>query len=614
MYTKGSYIAVAKMAGRVSVSDGSEGSASDYDGPWSDEEDFCDGDVFAKLRCNAITKLNSDIAAVLKNEIKTVLSKALSESLIGEDMHNKGMTSQSDPQLQATQFLGMVKAQIVIKQSFYSTFLEILRSTTALEHLADRIEKEVNRLEKREERKKRKSAGSSAGGGMSGGGGGGGGDDGRFYGGVAKWDLHCDDDDDKTMRDDEGFQSDQCVSATIVGSNVAETPPDRVASMRSSTNNFGEEPVQNQTRNSDILISPCDPQVEMITPQQTSEGGEGEGADVLSDTQSEVQSSKETMGEKATNDSVGAGGSVFVFQSQQTTQGVVAERNALQSRLKAMESQLNEVKARHDKKLSRKEEELSHRMAEIERKSRDIESLKEAHESKVKQLEEKHEEKMAQLRSDQWKIGEKLQKAKEEKVALEREKQAQKQLEHFEEEKRKYKAEKEQLELNYRDKIQKLESIVEKEKSEAKLKEEFLSMREEKADEIAALKDEIDKLKEKNFEARMEVQVQREQMETQKERAKNEVQREQIETQKERAEKEKALLEADLRKEILLKEQTEKMSKLLRPESVEGQPCIHASVYACLCVLFVMVVASSLFLYLYHPLSVFIIMCIIILM
>ena len=112
-----------------SMASKSSSSTSGGSSAGSDEEDF--GGDLAERYCEAITKLTPAIVAVLKNEIEIVLPKAFAKGLIGDGMYNTGITLQSDPQQQASQLLSMVKAQIKFKLSFYVTFLDILRSTTA---------------------------------------------------------------------------------------------------------------------------------------------------------------------------------------------------------------------------------------------------------------------------------------------------------------------------------------------------------------------------------------------------------------------------------------------------------------------------------------------------
>ena len=113
-----------------------------------DEASEVEGDrckALQKAYCDAITKLTPDIVPVLQHEITAILPKAYSKGLVGNSVYSKGIAMQGDPGQKTGEFL--ITSQIYIGIEFYNTFLEILRNTEAIGHIAgmDELQNEPTR-------------------------------------------------------------------------------------------------------------------------------------------------------------------------------------------------------------------------------------------------------------------------------------------------------------------------------------------------------------------------------------------------------------------------------------------------------------------------------------
>ena len=102
--------------------------------------------IMKKAYCEAITKLMPAIVPVLKSEIAVVVSEAYSKGLIGKSVYSEAITPQSDPRQKTETFLMTVKSQINTRINFYDIFLEIIRNTEAIGHIAWMLEQKVKEL------------------------------------------------------------------------------------------------------------------------------------------------------------------------------------------------------------------------------------------------------------------------------------------------------------------------------------------------------------------------------------------------------------------------------------------------------------------------------------
>ena len=144
---------LAIMASRYGVQPSSSSSSDD-------EASEAEGDrckALQKAYCDAITKLTPDIVPVLQHEITAILPKAYSKGLVGKSVYSKGIAMQGDPGQKTGEFLMTVKSQIYTGIEFYGTFLEILRNTEAIGHIARMIETEANSIHRERAKPKRAS-------------------------------------------------------------------------------------------------------------------------------------------------------------------------------------------------------------------------------------------------------------------------------------------------------------------------------------------------------------------------------------------------------------------------------------------------------------------------
>ena len=92
-----------------------------------------------KCQPSAIRQLNTDLVGLLQYEIDVVLSNAYSTNLIGKQVKN---TSKTDTE-KATLLLNVITERTKTDPGTFDNFLELLRSSSSLEHLAKCLEKKV---------------------------------------------------------------------------------------------------------------------------------------------------------------------------------------------------------------------------------------------------------------------------------------------------------------------------------------------------------------------------------------------------------------------------------------------------------------------------------------
>lgn len=543
----------------------------------SSGEDDINGDT-AELYCEAIKKLTPDIVPVLRNEIKSILDNAYSKGIVGEDVYTSGITLKENSH-QASQLLVIVAAQIKVKHRFCHTFLKILRSMKATEHLADRIEEEVNHLQVKLKRGKKKH-------------------NNQGIADMPKLDLHED-------GYSSGFYSEQ--NSTTVADDFGATP---------------NQPRYDLGGDLDTLVGcqDIDVSTEITTTAQqdlgapslhlgSAEVGEETGEETAEQNRpfqptEKIGSGVEESASYQRSDSINSKpvypskqGSIsegydnihrIVESEKRKAEDVIEEKNGtiyqLQQQLKHKLDEQYQERRKHEEEMKRKEEELLRSVADIEQKSEDIESLKRAHAQQIKELEDQHKEKMEQITRDLKMKSEKarqkmeeleydLQRARNEKISLEKQKmEAEEEIkslrsEHqkcLEEEKKKYQVEIEKLTLRYENEIHKLEDLVRKERSDAKQKEDYINMlhkfnlselENKFKDETAALRERIANLKQEKTEADAQTKICEARMETQRE--KTEKERFQMQAQIDAKEAEIEVHRAKSETQLALKEQAE---------------------------------------------------------
>lgn len=346
----------------------------------------------AKFYCKALTNLTSDILPVLQTEIETILTNCYSKGLVGKDMYSSGITLQENPHKKASQLLNMVGAQIKLKPSFCRTFLRILRSMRATEHIAERIEEEAARLQRQQMKRKvtgkRKSPGQP---------------------GMPKLDLHED-------GYSSGFESGY---STKVAGDVG-TPPNHTPSMQ-STNVTGDdiETTESQASGQPYIHLPTEI---TTTPQQDNMGaaylpftGFSEVVEETPDENRSFQTSETISSGVAESvpyirsDSsntrpvyssqqgkIGEGYDIIqrvVEEEKRKAQEVMMEKDdtifCLRNQLRIKEGEQSKERKQHEEEMKMKEEELSCSVANIEQKSKEIEQLKEMHQQQLRRVTEK---------------------------------------------------------------------------------------------------------------------------------------------------------------------------------------------------------------------------------
>ena len=543
----------------------------------SSGEDEISSDM-AKLYCKALTELTPDIVPLLQNEIKTILAKCYSKGLIGEDMYHRGLTLHGNSH-QANQLLLVVAAQVKIKPSFCHTFLKILRSMAAIDHIANRIEMEVSRLQKQQVKRKggKKNPGH------------------RSCAGMPKLDLH-----------EEGYSSGfQSESSTKVAGDSGPSPNASHAThhppMQSASYDAGvETPESHGGELHEITTTPY------LHFTGSSEIGEEtvEENRSLQDTEKICSSVAESVQYMRSDSSK----SEFVYPSRQSNIiegydniGRVVEKEKqkaqsafmdkdntilqLQQQLKVKEEEQYQERKKHEEEMKEKERELLRCSVDIEQRSQEIQSLKKAHEQQMKALEKEHMAKVKKITKEleeksqlaQQKMERDLKRARDEKVSLEKQKSeaeleiAELKMKHqnsLQEEKKKYESEIKKLELSYNSEIHKLEEVVEKEKNNAKQKEDFINMSHKNnllqleikyKDEIAALKENINELKQGKTEADAQARICEAIMETHKEREAKE--KAAMQAQMDAKEAEIRIHKAESDKNLALREQAQEHDK-----------------------------------------------------
>lgn len=92
-----------------------------------------------KCQPSAIRQLNTDLVGLLQFEIDVVLSNAYSTNLIGRQVKNSAKT---DPE-KATLLLNVITERMKTDPRTFDKFLDLLRSSSSLEHLATCLEEKV---------------------------------------------------------------------------------------------------------------------------------------------------------------------------------------------------------------------------------------------------------------------------------------------------------------------------------------------------------------------------------------------------------------------------------------------------------------------------------------
>ena len=92
-----------------------------------------------KCQPSAIRQLNTDLVGLLQFEIDVLLSEAFSLNLIGKQVKN---SSKPDSE-KATLLLNVITERMKTDPRTFDNFLELLRSSSSLEHLATCLEKKV---------------------------------------------------------------------------------------------------------------------------------------------------------------------------------------------------------------------------------------------------------------------------------------------------------------------------------------------------------------------------------------------------------------------------------------------------------------------------------------